>query len=211
MFHELIRTWFEWVEIGGYAGIFALMAMESSIIPVPSEIVMAPAAFWAAQGRMSFMGVVLAGTLGSYAGSLISYWIAYWIGHPVLEKYGKYILISPQKLQMAERWVQEFGTFGIFTARFLPVVRHLISIPAGIFRMPIKRFSLATLLGAGIWCWILAWFGQSVLGENPELLNSPETMLAVLHAKMHWLLGGAICLALLYGVTIWFRSSRLKE
>ncbi len=193
--------------MGGYLGIFALMAMESSIIPVPSEVVMAPAAFWAAQGRMSFLGVVLAGTAGSYVGSLLSYWVAYWIGHPFLEKYGKYILISPKKLHTAERWIRQYGTLGVFIARFLPVIRHLISIPAGIFQMPVWRFSLATTLGAGIWCWILAWFGQRVLGENPELLNSPETMVFVVQSKMGWFVGAAVCLAILYGVTVWFRSS----
>src|ERR1700751_433389 len=93
MFHELLRTWFQWVELWGYAGIFILMAMESSVIPVPSEIVMPPAAFWAAQGRMSFAGVILAGTLGGYVGSTLNYWICRWIGLPVLQKYGRYVLV----------------------------------------------------------------------------------------------------------------------
>ena len=207
MFHELIRTWFEWVEMGGYAGVFALMAMESSIIPVPSEVVMAPAAFWAAQGRMSFAGVVLAGTLGSYAGSLISYWVALWLGHPFLEKYGKYFLISHKKLQAAEQWIQQFGTLGIFICRFLPVIRHLVSLPAGVFRMPLGRFSLATIIGSGIWCWILAWFGQRVLGANPKLLDSPETMIMAIQSETGWFVGAAILIAVLYGVTVWFKNA----
>src|SRR5689334_2694981 len=151
MFHELLRTWFQWVEMWGYWGVFVLMAMESSIIPVPSEVVMPPAAYWAAQGRMSFAGVVLAGTLGSYVGSVISYWGARWLGVPFLKRYGKYFLLSPDKLDMAGRWVNQYGTAGIFVARLLPVVRHLISMPAGVFKMPFGRFSLVTILGAGIW------------------------------------------------------------
>ncbi|MES2503454.1 MAG: DedA family protein [Myxococcota bacterium] len=208
MFHELIRMWFEWVEHGGYFGIFVLMAMESSIIPVPSEVVMAPAAFWAAQGRMNFWGVVLAGTLGSYVGSLLCYWVALLVGHPLLERYGKYFLISPKKLKMAERWIRHFGAFGVFTARFLPVVRHLISLPAGLFRMPLWGFSIATFVGSGIWCFILAWFGQKILGSNPELLQSPETMIGVVQSQMGWFLGLAILLALLYGVVIWFKGKK---
>lgn len=196
--------------MGGYVGIFALMAMESSIIPVPSEIVMAPAAFWAAQGRMSFWGVVLAGTLGSYAGSLISYWVALWLGYPFLEKYGKYFLISHKKLQAAEKWIQQFGTLGVFICRFLPVIRHLVSLPAGIFRMPPGRFSLATITGAGIWCWILARFGQKVLGANPKLLDSPETMILAIQSETGWFVGSAVLLAALYGVTVWFRTSKIS-
>src|SRR3954451_13678007 len=104
MFHEMLKIWFQWVEQWGYTGVFVLMAMESSIIPVPSEIVMPPAAFWAAQGRMSFAGVVIAGTAGSYFGSILSYWISGWVGQPLLHKYGKYFLLPPEKLTLAEKW-----------------------------------------------------------------------------------------------------------
>src|SRR6476661_3179251 len=110
MIHELVRTWFGWVEAWGYAGVFLLMAMESSIIPVPSEIVMPPAAFWAAQGRMSFAGVVIAGTAGSYFGSIVSYWVSRRVGQPIVAKYGKYFLMPPEKLVIAELWVNRFGS-----------------------------------------------------------------------------------------------------
>src|SRR5438067_8978825 len=119
MLHELLRTWFGWVEAWGYWGVFLLMAMESSIIPVPSEVVMPPAAFWAAQGKMTFAGVILAGTLGSYAGSAVSYWASLWLGLPILKRYGKYVLLPPKKLELAERWIQEYGATGVFTARLL--------------------------------------------------------------------------------------------
>src|SRR4029079_15288709 len=99
MLHELLRTWFHWVDQWGYLGVFILMAMESSIIPVPSEVVMPPAAFWAAQGRMSMAGVVLAGTLGSYFGSVVSYLVSKWVGQPILRKYGKYFFLPVEKQQ----------------------------------------------------------------------------------------------------------------
>jgi len=206
MFHELLRTWFEWVEVWGYAGVFILMAMESSIIPVPSEVVMPPAAFWAAQGKMSLSGVILAGVAGSYFGSLLNYWAARWVGEPVVRKYGKYFLMPPAKLALAENWVARFGTFGIFTARLLPVVRHLISIPAGVLKMPFGRFSMATLFGAGIWCTLLSWFGQEVIGSRPELLQSPEAMISVMKEKMHWFLAAVLLLGFLYILVLWFKK-----
>jgi membrane protein DedA with SNARE-associated domain len=205
MLHELITVWFGWVENWGYVGIFVLMAMESSIIPVPSEIVMPPAAFWAAQGKMTFSGVVIAGTAGSYVGSILNYLVARKLGQPVIVKYGKYLLMPPDKLRMAEQFVARFGTAGIFLARLLPVVRHLISIPAGVLRMPVGPFSLATVLGAGIWCLILSWFGQEVLGSQPDLLQTPEAMIAALKAKLHWFVLAVAALAALYGVVVWVK------
>ena len=206
MIHELLRTWFHWVEVWGYTGVFILMAMESSIIPVPSEVVMPPAAFWAAQGRMSLAGVILAGTAGSYAGSIGSYWISRWIGKPLIDRYGKFVLITPDKLQMAENWVRRYGATGIFVARFLPVIRHLISIPAGILKMPQGPFSLATIAGAGAWCAILSWFGQETIGSHPELLASPEAMIAAVKAKMHWFVAGVLLLVSLYALVLWFKK-----
>lgn len=198
MFHELIRIWFGWVDQWGYWGVFILMAMESTIIPVPSEIVMPPAAFWAAQGKMDMGGVILAGTLGSYFGSAINYWVSQWVGLPILSRYGKYFLLTEKKLKLAEGWVSQYGAFGIFLARLLPVVRHLISIPAGILKMPFGKFSIATLVGAGLWCSILAWFGQQVIGNRPELLNSPESMMSVIKEKLLWFVVAALCFGALY-------------
>ncbi len=210
MLHELLTTWFHWVEQWGYVGVFVLMALESSIVPVPSEVVLPPAAFWASQGRMDFWGVVLAGTLGSYAGSVASYYMAQWVGEPVLRRYGKYVMLSEDKLLFAERWVREYGVVGIFVSRMLPVVRHLISMPAGIFRMRFGAFSISTLAGAGIWCTVLSAFGAKVLGDSPELLNSPEDMVHVMKAKLIWFVGGVLALGVLYaGVKL--TKSRLKE
>ena len=204
--HEMLKLWFGWVDQWGYWGIFGLMAMESSVIPVPSEIVMPPAAFWAAQGRMNIVGVIAAGTLGSYVGSAISYWVSLWVGRPVLQRYGKFVLIPESKLRMAEEWVRQYGVGGVFVARLLPVVRHLISIPAGLLRMPFARFSTATILGAGIWCGILSWFGQQILGRHPELLQSPEAMIGAIKSEMHIAILGGVFFAVLYGVVVRFKK-----
>ena len=202
MLHELIKIWFGWVEAWGYAGVFLLMALESTVVPVPSEIVMPPAAFWAAQGRMSFAGVVIAGTAGSWLGSVASYWVSQWVGLPLLKRYGKYVLLPPEKLEMAARWVQEYGTVGIFVARLLPVVRHLISMPAGVLKMPFLQFSTATLLGAGLWCWVLSWIGQEVIGGHPELLQSPEAMMSVIRKKLIWIVLCVVAFAITYAVFV---------
>ncbi len=211
MLHELIKVWFHWVEQWGYGGVIILMAMESSIFPVPSEIVMPPAAFWAAQGKMSFWGVVGAGTLGSYLGSAITYWVARLAGAPLVRKYGKYFLLSEQKLDLAERWVQDYGLPGIFIARLMPVVRHLISIPAGVFKMSFGAFSVVTTVGAGLWCTILSWFGGRVIGEHPELLQSPEQMSAVIKSQLIWFIAAVLLIAVLYGVVVGMKIKRLQK
>ena len=206
MLHELLKVWFQWVEHWGYLGVFVLMAMESSIIPVPSELVMPPAAFWAAQGRMDFAGVIVAGTLGSYFGSAVSYWVAQWLGLPLVKKYGKYVLFPESKITMAESWVKDFGVVGVFVARLLPVVRHLISIPAGIFKMPFLKFSIVTTVGAGIWCSVLAWFGREVIGSHPELLDSPEAMVKVIKAQLHWFVAAVLVFGILYSAVVVYKN-----
>src|SRR5262245_37788270 len=159
MLHELIATWFEWVRDGGYLGVALLMAMESSILPVPSEIVIPPAAYWASQGKMTLFGVVLAGTVGSYVGAMVMYAVSRWLGRPLVLRWGRYVRITPEKLERTERFLARYELGGVFFARLLPVVRHLIGIPAGIVRMPIGPYSLTTIAGSAIWCAVLAWFG----------------------------------------------------
>lgn len=215
MFHDWLVTWFSWVEHWGYLGVFILMAMESSIIPVPSEIVMPPAAFWAAQGRMDFSGVVLAGTAGSYFGSLVSYVISRKLGYPVVHqfgrRYGKLFLLSEEKIKQGETWVRAHGVAGVFFARLLPVIRHLISIPAGVFRMPFIPFSVVTILGAGLWCFILAWFGREVIGNAPELLQSPELLISVMKTKVLWIVAGVAVFAALYGIMVGMRNRSVSN
>ncbi len=205
MFHELIQMWFGWVRDWGYFGVFFLMALESTIVPIPSEVVMPPAAYWASQGRMTFSGVVIAGTLGSYFGSAVSYWFFRWVSTPFLERYGRFLLLSPLKVKKAEDWINGYGPFGVFMARLLPVVRHLISIPAGILKMDFLPFSIATLTGAGIWCWILAWFGQKTLGANPALLDSPEEMVKTMKASLSWFALAIFIMFVLYIFVLRFK------
>jgi membrane protein DedA with SNARE-associated domain len=198
MLHGLLQVWFGWVRDGGYLGIVALMAMESSILPVPSEIVIPPAAFWAAQGRMSFAGVVLAGTFGSWLGSAISYWLSRSIGRAVILRWGKYVFIKPDGLDRAEVFVQRYEVGGVFFARLLPVIRHLISIPAGIARMSFGVFSLVTTLGALVWCTVLAWFGAKITAAHPDLMNDPEALVRMVKDEGHWIAIGALVLCALY-------------
>lgn len=198
MFHALLKIWFDWVLHWGYMGVFLLMAMESSIVPVPSEIVMPPAAYWAQQGHLNFWLVIVAGTAGSWFGSAVTYWVAQWVGRPFLARFGRYLLLKEAKLQLAESWVQHHGAGGVFFARLLPVIRHLISIPAGILRMPFGTFSLVTLVGAGLWCAILAWFGAAVIGDQPNLLTDPNAITHVIKAKLQWFILGVAALAVAY-------------
>jgi membrane protein DedA with SNARE-associated domain len=202
MLHSWIVSWFGLVRDGGYLGIVLLMAMESSIIPVPSEIVIPPAAYWAAQGKYDFWGVILAGTAGSYIGAAVMYWAARWIGRPLVLQYGKYFFVPEAKLLRAERWLARYEAGGIFFARLLPVIRHLIGIPAGIVRMNFKQYSLMTVIGSGLWCWVLASFGVRVIGDKPELLNDPGQLIAALKDRFHWFVGLIVVLVVLYILVI---------
>ena len=175
--HHLVLIWFNLLKEWGYLGVVVLMAMESSIFPVPSEIVIPPAAFWAVKGQMNYWGVIAAGTLGSYLGSAITYWLSAWLGRIVIVKWGKFFFISEAKLERAEHFVHRYEAGGIFFARLLPVIRHLISIPAGIIRMGFGLFSVMTIIGSFIWCSTLAYFGARVARNNPEFIDDPDKMI----------------------------------
>jgi len=176
--------------------------MESSIFPVPSEIVIPPAAFLAAQGKLSFTGVVVAGTLGSYLGSAITYWASRLIGRPLIVKYGRYVLIGPKKLEQAEHWLARYEAGGVFFARLLPVVRHLISIPAGIVRMNFGIFSFVTIAGSALWCWILAYLGDKAYRLEPELLTSAEALEHFIRQQSKGILLVIVVFAALYMLTL---------
>ena len=196
--HHLLQVWLEWVLTGGYVGIVALMAMESSIFPVPSEIVIPPAAFLAAQGKLSFAGVIIAGTVGSYLGAAITYGVSRWVGRPIIIKYGRFVLIGPKKLEESERWLARYEASGVFFARLLPVVRHLISIPAGLVRMNFGSFSSMTIIGSGIWCCVLAYLGGKAYRLQPDLLSSPEALIHFIKSQSFWIVLVAFLFALLY-------------
>lgn len=200
--HDLLIIWMGWVESWGYWGVILLMAMESSILPVPSEVVVPPAAIMATQpaSGMSFWGVVLAGTIGSYLGSVVMYLTALWVGRPIVLRFGKYFFMPPHKVETAERFMNKYSTAGIFFSRFLPVIRHLISIPAGLARVHFGMFSLTTILGSAIWCTVLAWFGDKVGREHPGILETPENLIAAVKDESHLIVAGVLLLALLYAL-----------
>jgi membrane protein DedA with SNARE-associated domain len=203
MFHSLLQLWFRLTLEWGYAGIFLLMAIESTVFPLPSEVVIPPAAYWAGQGRLNFWGVVAAGTLGSWFGASVSYGVARWLGRPLLLRYGKYVFVPEKKWRLAELWIQHYAAAGIFFARLLPVVRHLVSLPAGAARMGFGVFSVTTLLGSFVWCTVLAWFGARVLADEPRLLQDPEALARVLQEKLWWFVAAAAVLFALYLFVDW--------
>ncbi len=208
--HHLLEVWFRWVLDGGYWGIIALMAMESSIIPVPSEIVIPPAAFLAARGDLSFAGVILAGTLGSYLGAAISYWISLWLGRAFIARFGKFFFISEEKLDQAEIWLARYEAGGVFFARLLPVIRHLISIPAGIVRMNFWTFSAVTIAGSAVWCGVLAYLGARAFGAQPDLLRNPGGLMLLIKAQSHWLVLLVAALAVMYLLVLRLTARRTE-
>jgi len=193
---ELLHHFSDWylatLSQGGYWLIAGLMALESTIVPIPSEVIIPPAAYLAhTQGQFSFAGVVLAGTAGSFVGACVMYWASRLLGRPVMLRLGRYVGLGQAKLELAERWCTRYGPPGVFFARLLPVIRHLIGIPTGILRMSFRRYAIATLGGSLIWCGVLAWLGKAV-GQHPELLTGS------LHRFFALVLAVAAVLAALY-------------
>jgi membrane protein DedA with SNARE-associated domain len=193
---ELFASLLDWylaaLDEGGYVLVALLMAMESSIIPLPSEVVIPPAAYLAHRdGTMSLTGIVIAGTIGSWVGASVMYWGSRLLGRPLLMRYGRWVLITPQKIEQAEAWAAHFGTMGVFVSRLLPVIRHLIGIPAGVVRLHFGWYSLATVVGSAIWCTVLAWIGVTA-GKDPEL------MAGSVHRISLWVGGLMVFLGVLY-------------
>jgi membrane protein DedA with SNARE-associated domain len=153
------------IEQLGYGGIFLGMTFESTGLPLPSEVIMAFAGYVVWEGRLSLLGVTLAGTLGCVAGALILYAIGAYGGRPLLERYGKYVLIRKGELERAEQWFAKYGEAAVFVSRLLPFVRSVMSLPAGIVHMDVKRFSLYTALGSLPFCFAFA-YGGLVLGPH---------------------------------------------
>ncbi len=192
MFKNLIDWYMSTLETGGYPLIALLMAVESSILPLPSEVVIPPAAHLAhTSGKFSVLGIIIAGTIGSWIGATCMYWAARLAGRPLFMRYGKYVFITPEKIEGAERWAAHYGSVGIFISRLLPVVRHLIGIPAGIVRMNFRTFSIYTLLGSGIWCAVLCYIGIK-MGQDKAL------MAGQVHRISLWLGGAMLFLGAMY-------------
>lgn len=174
----------------GYPGIIALMALESSILPVPSELVMPPAGYWAAKGQMSFPLALLCGVVGSVIGALANYYGAQLIGRPLIQRYGRYVLLTEKNLLRSEQFFAQHGEISTLIGRLFPVIRHVISIPAGLHRMPLPKFILYTAAGAAVWCAILTWIGY-FLGQHEGVLRSEE-----IHRYATWALLALIPLSL---------------
>lgn len=158
------------IERMGYPGIVFLMTLESSVFPVPSELVMPQAGYLASTGAMSLPLVIFLGVVGSWLGALLNYVVAMWVGRPFFLKYGKYFFCPPDKFAMVERFFQAHGEISTFTGRLIPVVRHLISIPAGLTRMKMSHFLLYTGIGSAIWMTVLSYIGY-LCGKNMELIK----------------------------------------
>ncbi|MBF0342055.1 MAG: DedA family protein [Magnetococcales bacterium] len=176
----------EWMGQLDYLAIFVLMAAESSIFPVPSELVMIPAGYLVSTQKLTWSGSILASSLGSIAGSLGSYYLAMWLGRPFIVRFGRYLFITEKHLQQTETFFARHGEISIFTGRFFPVVRHLISMPAGVGRMRLPPFLFYTLIGATLWNIILLILGF-VIGENQAWVKQ----------NTHWVVVAAALFALL--------------
>jgi membrane protein DedA with SNARE-associated domain len=153
------------------------MALESSFVPFPSEVVLPPAGYLAAQGRMSVWLAVSAGLFGSLLGAMVNYFLAAKLGRPLLYRYGRYVLMKEKSLKRAEEFFQRHGAISMFVGRLIPVIRQLISLPAGFARMRLDLFVLYTALGAGIWCAVLTYVGWLV-GKNTGAITSFDELLA---------------------------------
>lgn len=159
------------IEILGYWGVFIGMTLESACIPLPSEIIMPFAGFVVYEGKMSLIGITIVGALGNLFGSLIAYFVGRNGGRPFLEKYGKYVLITHNRLEMADNWFEKYGHEAVLISRVLPIIRTFISLPAGIAHMDLKKFITYTFLGSLPWCFVLGYIGYQ-LGPRWDLIRS---------------------------------------
>jgi membrane protein DedA with SNARE-associated domain len=197
---DLLHQFSDWylsvLSQGGYGLIAGLMALESTFVPIPSEVIIPPAAYLAhTQGQFSLLGVILAGTLGSWLGASVMYWGSRWLGRPLVMRIGPYVGIAAAKIELAESWSAQYGWAGVFFSRLLPVIRHLIGIPAGILRMDFRWYAAATLAGAALWTSVLAWLGMTV-GRHPELVTGS------LHRFFLLVLAVVVVLGVLYYVFV---------
>ena len=195
--HYIIKL----IESTSYVGIFVLMTLESALIPIPSEITMPFSGFLASSGKLSLLAIILTGTIANLVGSYIAYYIGYFLEETILlkliRKYGKLILLSEHDYERAHNWFQKYGDKIIFISRLLPGIRTVISLPAGMFEMDIKKFTLYTLLGCLIWSALLTYLGYA-LGENWAALE-------VYFRKFQIVIAAAIIAAIL-----WYLEQHLK-
>ena len=191
----------------GYPGIVVLMAIESSVVPLPSELVMPPAGYLVALGRMNAALALGAAVLGGLLGSYANYWVASRLGRGVFVRYGRGVLVSERSLDRSERFFARHGPIAVFVSRLFPVLRHLISIPAGIARMPLSLFFLYTGVGAGIWAAILMAIGW-VIGKEGRALSREQVTTYSHHAVVILIPLVALLIA---GYVLWHRRRRARE
>lgn len=194
----IIATWIiSVISTLGYGGIVLLMAIESACIPLPSEIIMPFAGFLVFKGELTLWLVALAGAVGCVIGSIPAYYVGVYGGRPLAEKYGKYILLSKNDLDMADRLFAKYGEIIIFIARLLPAVRTFIAFPAGVARMNMPKFIMYTFIGSLIWCWLLAYAGMK-FGEHWDNLK-------VYFHEFHYVIIGAGTIFLIWYVRRHFK------
>jgi len=206
--HFLSDLLLGWVSGSGYWGVFILMAIESSFVPFPSELIIPPAGYLAFQGEMSLSLIILIGVFGSLVGAFVNYYLGRWLGRPLVyliadKRWSSFLLINKKKVIYAEDMFLKYGAVSTFLGRLLPAVRQLISLPAGFVRMNVFSFAFFTALGAGIWVTILAFLGY-YFGANEELLAS-------LYSNLKWtVVIGVIVAVLGIGVVSKFLVRRRK-
>ncbi len=185
----------------GYGGIVLLMAIESACIPLPSEIIMPFAGYLVFRGEMSLQGAAIAGAIGCVVGSIPAYYLGLYGGRPLIERYGRYLLVSRRELDLADRLFQRHGQWVVLVGRLLPVVRTFIAFPAGVSRMPMVRFIVYTLVGSYPWCLGLAWVGMK-LGQAWHT----DPRFREIYHRFEVFIVGALVLAV-----VWFVWHKVRE
>lgn len=190
----------------GYSGIVLLMAIESACIPLPSEVIMPFSGYLVYTGRFNLWAVAVAGAVGCVIGSLVAYWVGLRGGRRLIEKYGRYVLLSSHELDIADRWFAKYGEVIVFASRLLPVIRTFIAFPAGVARMNLKRFVIYTFAGSLPWCLGLAYVGQK-LGEQ---WNKNETLKTLFH-RFDFVIGIIFVLVVAWWIWRHIRNSRTEK
>jgi membrane protein DedA with SNARE-associated domain len=198
--HEIVDFIVNIARDFGYLGIFVMMFLESTFFPFPSEVAMIPAGYLAVKGEMSLTLAIIVGTAGSLLGALFNYYLARKYGRVGVLKFGKYFFFNEEKLKKMERFFVEHGSFSTFVARLIPGVRQLVSLPAGLSKMPLGKFALHTTLGAGLWATILALLGYFI-GDNE----------AVIQKYLHQIVLGTLGVIVLSSMVYVYLNKRAKK
>jgi membrane protein DedA with SNARE-associated domain len=203
---EILSVFIVWVISSmGYAGVVLLMAIESACIPLPSEVIMPFSGYLVYTGQFNLWLVAIAGAVGCVLGSLVAYWVGMYGGRPMIEKYGKYVLLSSHDLDLADRWFASYGELIVFVSRLLPAVRTFIAFPAGVARMNLTKFVIYTFAGSLPWCLGLAYVGQK-LGEQ---WNKNDTLKTWFH-RFDFVIGIIGVLAVAWWIWRHFRNERTR-